>query len=445
MSRTGSMSMSMSMKEVARAEVVKALIEGQIKPATAALQLGLTTRQVQRLAERFRAAGPAGMISVKRGKPGNRQLAPGLAQNALQLVRERYADFPPTFACEKLAESHGIVLSKETLRRLMIECGLWLPRTARASTLHQPRERRACLGELVQIDGSRHAWFEERAAQCTLLVYVDDATGRLLQLYFAETETTASYFEATRRYLERDGKPQAFYADRAAVFRSAAPNRHAPTQFQRALDELDIDLICANSPQAKGRVERMNRTLQNRLIKELRLNAISSIAAANVWSDTFVERYNRRFGRAPRNALDLHRPVRSHEDLALILTHRDERKLSAKLTLQYDSKLYVLADTPIARAHVGKQLALHTYADGRIEVRGGSVALQHTTQQCISARRAPQVDSKTIGHVLDALAVQKNKRNRHYRNLSAPEVATGVASAKQTAGRKAAPKPSQQC
>jgi hypothetical protein len=432
MSRTG----SMSMKEVERTEVVKALVDGDIKPAVAALRLGLTTRQVQRLADRFRAAGPAGMISVRRGKAGNRQLAPGLAQKALQLVRERYADFSPTFAREKLAECHGVVLSKETLRRLMIECGLWLPRRARSATLHQPRERRSCLGELVQIDGSRHAWFEARAPQCTLLVYVDDATGRLLQLYFAQTESTASYFEATRRYLERDGKPQAFYADKAAVFRSPARNRHAPTQFQRALDELDIDLICANSPQAKGRVERMNRTLQNRLTKEMRLHPISSIAEANAWCDSFLEQYNQRFAWVPRNAHDVHRPLRPNDDLALILAHREARKLSAKLTLQYGSKRYVLDDTPAARAQIGRHLALYTYADGRTEVRAGSLLLPYKAQQCGPVRRVPEVDSKTMGHALDELAAQKNKRNRNYRNLSAPEVATGVAAAKQTAARK---------
>ena len=265
MSRTG----SMNMKEVDRGKVIKALVDKQIKPATAALQLGLTTRQVQRLANQFREGGPAGLISAQRGKTGNRQLKPGLAQEALQLVRDHYADFPPTFACEKLAECHDVVLSKETLRRLMTESGLWTPRGARASILHQPRVRRACLGELVQIDGSRHDWFEGRAPHCALLVYVDDATGRLMQLYFAETETTTGYFEATRRYLGRHGKPRAFYADKAAVFRSPAQNRHAPTQFQRALDELDIELICANSPQAKGRVERMNRSLQARLTREL--------------------------------------------------------------------------------------------------------------------------------------------------------------------------------
>lgn len=436
MSRTG----SMSMQEVERAEVIKALVDGDIKPATAALQLGVTTRQVQRLAERFRVAGPAGMISALRDRPGNRQLAPGLAQQAVQLVRERYADFPPTFACEKLAECHGVVLSKETLRRLMIECGLWIPRKARAAHLHQPRERRACLGELVQIDGSRHAWFEGRAPECTLLVYIDDATGRLLQLYFAETETTTSYFEATRRYLSQHGKPSAFYSDRAAVFRSPAKNRHAPTQFQRALDDLKIDLICANSPQAKGRVERMNRTLQNRFIRELRLRGISSIAAANVWCSTYIERYNLRFAHPPRNPLDLHRPVRPNEDLALILNHREQRKLSAKLTLQYDSKLYVLDDTPAARAYVGCQLTLVTYPDGRVEIRAGSVLLQHTTQECRPAKRRLDVDSKTLGHALDERAARTQKRSRHYRNPSGSEVTAGVAAAKQSAARNAAPK-----
>lgn len=433
------------MKEVDRTEVMQALVDGEIKPAMAALRLGLSTRQVQRLKDRFATAGAAGMISTKRGKRGNRQLAAGLAQKALQLVRELYADFPPTFACEKLAECHGVVLSKETLRNLMIESGLWIPRRTRQTKLHQPRERRACLGDLVQIDGSRHAWFEERAPQCTLLVFVDDATGRLLQLYFAETETTTSYFEATRRYLQRVGKPRAFYADKAAVFRSPSRNRKAPTQFQRALDELDIDLICANSPQAKGRVERMNRTLQNRVTRELRLQAISSIAAANAWCESYVEQYNRRFALAARNSLDLHRPVRPTDNLALILAHREERKLSAKLTFQYGSKRFVCADTPAARNHVGQKLVLHTYADGRTEVRAGTVLLEHTTQQCGPAERALDVDSKTIGHVIDTLSVSKNKRNRHYRSLSAADVATGVAAAKLTAVRKTAPKSGQQC
>ncbi|RYE71021.1 MAG: ISNCY family transposase [Oxalobacteraceae bacterium] len=423
----------MSMKEVERAKVIKALVDKRIKPATAALQLGLTTRQVQRLANRFRDAGPAGLISAQRGKTGNRQLKPGLAQRALQLIRERYADFPPTFACEKLVKCHDVVLSKETVRRLMIEDGLWAPRRARAGVLHQPRERRACLGELVQIDGSRHDWFEGRAAQCALLVYVDDATGRLLQLYFAETETTASYFEATRRYFGRYGKPLAFYADKAAVFRSPSQNRHIPTQLQRAFDELDIELICANSAQAKGRVERMNRTLQERLTRELRLANISSIEQANTWCDAFVAQFNERFGRPAHSPIDAHRPLRKSEDLSMILAHRVQRKLSAKLTLQFESKCFVLADSPAARAHAGTKVDLYTFANGRMEVWAEGRLFPHTIHEYSPAKAGPiDVDTKTIGNALDQLT-HKRRRNR---NPTASEIAAGVTAAKQASARK---------
>jgi hypothetical protein len=429
MSRTG----SMSMKEVERAKVIKALVDKRIKPATAAMQLGLTTRQVQRLANRFRAAGPAGLMSAQRGKASNRQLKPGLAQQALLLIREYYADFPPTFAWEKLVECHAVDLSKETVRRLMIEDGLWMPRHARAGTLHQPRERRACLGELVQIDGSRHDWFEGRAAQCTLLVYVDDATGRLSQLYFAETETTTSYFEATRRYLGRYGKPLAFYADKAAVFRSPAQNRHIPTQLQRAFDELDIELICANSPQAKGRVERMNRTLQGRLTRELRLANISSIEQANTWCDAFVTQFNDRFERPAHSTIDAHRPLRPSEDLSMILAHRVQRTLSAKLTLQYESRCFVLADSPTARAYARTKVELYTFADGRMEVRAEGRLLPHTIhERSLTKRQLIDVDTKTLRNALDQLP-QKRQRNRH---PTASEITAGVTAAKQASARK---------
>lgn len=436
MSGTG----SMSMKEVERAKVIKALVDRRIKPAGAALQLGLTTRQVQRLANRFRDTGPAGLVSAQRGKASNRQLKPGLAQQALQLIRDHYSDFPPTFACEKLAKCHDVTLSKETVRRLMIEAGLWRPRGARAGVLHQPRERRACLGELVQIDGSRHDWFEGRAAKCALLVYVDDATGRLLQLYFAETETSASYFEATRRYLQRYGKPLAFYADKAAVFRSPAENRHIPTQLQRAFDELDIELICANSPQAKGRVERMNRTLQERLTRELRLANVSSVEEANTWCDAFVVQFNERFGRPAHSPIDAHRPLRKSEDLSMILAHRVQRKLSAKLTLQYESKCFVLADSPIARAHAGTKVELYTFADKRMEVWADGRLLPHTIlDHSLEEGVLIDVDTKTIGNALDQL-VEKRKRNR---NPTALEIAAGVTAAKQASARKVVSSPVQ--
>lgn len=425
------------MQELDRAKVIEAYATGEIKTAVAALRLQISTRQVRRLHQRFMEAGLAGMASARRGKPSNHQLATGLAQTALQLVREHYPDFGPTLACEKLRERHAVQVSKETLRRLMIEAGLWTPRSTQRVPLHQPRERRACLGELVQIDGSRHAWFEQRDPECTLLAFVDDATGRILQLHFAETESTFSYFDATRHYLQRHGKPRAFYADRAAVFRSAAANRRAPTQFQRALDELGIELICANSPQAKGRVERINRTLQDRLVKELRMDGVGNIVAANAWCDQFVERYNARFARAPRSQLDLHLPLRPQDDLSLILTQRETRKLSAKLTVQHGARQYLLRDSAELRALIGQPIAVHTHADGRVELRANGQQLGYAILQISRPAGPIEVDSKSLHHTVDTLEPAKRPRNRSYRqNQPAAAVAQGVMAAKKISAQR---------
>jgi transposase len=431
-SRTG----SLTMQELDRAKVIEAYARGEIKTALAAQRLQVSTRQVRRLHQRFLEAGLAGMASARRGKPSNHQLAPGVAQTALQLVREHYPDFAPTFACEKLRERHGVVLSKETLRRLMTEAGLWTPRGARAAPLHQPRERRACLGELVQIDGSRHPWFEQRGAACALLAFVDDATGRILQLHFAETESTFSYFDATRRYLERHGKPRAFYADRAAVFRSPAANRRAPTQFQRALDELEIELICANSPQAKGRVERINRTLQDRLVKELRMDGINSIPAANAWCDQFVARYNAKFARVPRSQLDLHIPLRQHDELTIILTLRETRKLSAKLTVQHGDRQYLLYDSPELRALIGQPIALHTHADGHVELCANGNALPYAILTTPKPAGPIEVDNKSLHHAVDQLPTAKPRKRPYRQNQPAALVAQGVTAAKKMSAQR---------
>jgi hypothetical protein len=187
----------------------------------------LTVRQIERLVIRYRESDAAGLVSRKRGCPGNRRLDDGEAQHALAIIRERYADFGPTLACEKLYECHGIRQAKEAVRRLMTDAGLWIPRRQRPPKIYQPRARRACLGELIQIDGSEHPWFEDRAPQCTLLVYVDDATSRLMTLHFTATESTFSYFEATRQYIEAHGKPVALYSDKYSVFRKTGRTRMA--------------------------------------------------------------------------------------------------------------------------------------------------------------------------------------------------------------------------
>jgi transposase len=317
---------TMTMREVDRIKTMQALADRMLRPAQAAARLGLTVRQVARLAQRYLEDGPEGLVSRKRGRPSNHQLAAGVADRALTIVRERYADFGPTLAAEKLAELHGLKIGVETLRGLMTTAGLWTPRRQRAAKIHQPRNRRDCLGELIQIDGSDHAWFEDRGPACTLLVFIDDATSRLMQLRFVPTESSFAYYEATRGYLEAHGKPVAFYSDKASIFRpvtKAEFNEPGVTQFGRALYELNIDIMCANTSQAKGRVERANLTLQDRLVKELRLRGISTLKAANAFAPHFVADFNGRFAKSPRRDFNAHRPLRADEDLDLIFTWRE--------------------------------------------------------------------------------------------------------------------------
>ncbi len=368
---------TLNMRELDRLKVIQAVVELGLKPGRAAERLGLTVRRVQRLVMRYRESGAAGLASRKRDGPGNRRLDEGLALRALTIIRERYADFGPTLACEKLRECHGLVLSKETVRRLMTDAGLWMPRRQRPPKIYQPRARRACLGDLVQIDGSDHRWFEDRAPACTLLVYVDDATSRLMMLHFTATESTFSYFEATRAYLERYGKPVAFYSDRASVFRPTHTQTgdRGVTHFGRAMYELNIDTFCANSSSAKGRVERAHLTLQDRLVKELRLRGISTLAEANAWAPSFMASYNARFAKPPKSTFDAHRPLRGDEDLDALLTWRELRRVTKSLTVQYDRVLYLLDDTPSNRKLIHRYIDVWEYPDGRIEVRADGAAL----------------------------------------------------------------------
>ena len=408
---------TMSMRELDRCKVIQSVADGLVKPWRAAQRLDLTTRQVRRLVARLREHGPAALVSGKRAKPSNNRLDPGTAIRAINVIRERYADFGPTLACEKLRECHGLALAKETVRHLMIAAGLWIPRKQRPPKIHQPRNRRACLGELIQIDGSDHRWFEERAPACTLLVYVDDATSRLMTLHFTATESTFSYFEATRGYLEQHGKPMALYSDKATVFRSAQTTTTAGkgvTQFGRAMYELNIDTWCANSSQAKGRVERANLTLQDRLVKELRLRGIDTQEAANAYAPHFIADYNKRFGKMPKSDFDAHRMLHHDEDLALILTHRVARCVSNALTVQYDRVIYLLDDTPANRGLIHRYLDVYEYPDGRIEIRVDGSALSYRCYDRLSEiDQGAVVEHKRLGHVLQvAQQVQQERDNR---------------------------------
>jgi len=208
----------MSTRELSRLEVVQRVLDRRLSQRAAATSLGISYRQMKRLVARYRVRGPQGLISGKRGQPGNHRLPAAFTETVIAMVREHYGDFGPTLAREKLYERHGLNIGRATLRLLMREAGLWLPRAQRRKAIQQPRARRDCFGELIQVDGSEHRWFEDRGPVCTVLSYVDDATSRLQLLRFVEGESTFDYMQATRTYLERYGKPLTFYSDKHTVF-----------------------------------------------------------------------------------------------------------------------------------------------------------------------------------------------------------------------------------
>jgi hypothetical protein len=406
---------TMTMRELDRLKCIQGLIDGQLKQYAVATRLGLTTRQVRRLVRQYEQQGPVGLISKLRNRPSNRRLKSDIAEHAFGILRSTYADFGPTLAAEKLRERHGVDLAVETVRSLMVAGGLWLPRRLRAPKIQQPRSRRACLGELVQIDGCDHRWFEDRAPACTALVYVDDATSRLMVVLFVGAESTFAYFEATHKYLERYGKPLAFYSDKASVFRVNKPSAAAGkghTQFGRALYELNIDGMCANTPAAKGRVERAHQTLQDRLVKELRLQRISTVDGANEFMPTFIDDYNRRFGKLARDRHDAHRAVRKDEDLEAIFAWREYRKVTDSLTLRYERKMYLIEDTPSNRRHIGKYIEVFQFPDGRIEIRVAGVSLPYSTYNKIGTiDHGAIVDNKRLSQVLRTAQIVQAQRD----------------------------------
>lgn len=257
---------SMSLKELDRLQIIRDSVSRQITQEQAADRIGISIRQVKRLVQRYRIEGPQGLVSRRRGQRPNNAFTSEFRTLVISLVRDKYPDFGPTFACEKLRELHELALSAETLRKWMVEEGLWRERRRKTARIYQRRQRRPCYGELIQIDGSPHDWFEERGPRCTLIVFIDDATSALMVLRFAPAETPRAYMETLRDYLDKYGRPLALYSDRHSIFRVNNPEREGElTQFTRAIKTLGIEPIHANSPQAKGRVERANQTLQDRL------------------------------------------------------------------------------------------------------------------------------------------------------------------------------------
>lgn len=395
---------AMSARDLQRIEILSKVVAGRMTTVSAAHILDLSERQVRRLLRRIRTGGAASIRHKAIGRPSNNRISDGVRDYAVTLVRERYADFGPTLTMEKLAERDGLHVSRETVRSWMVEAGLWLSRKQRR-TFHQPRLRREAYGELVQIDGSEHRWFEDRGPPCSLLVFVDDATGRLMQLRFVRSESAFTYFEALELYLKHHGAPIAFYSDKHSVFRVAkkdAKGGQGMTQFGRALSELNIEILCANSSQAKGRVERMNRTLQDRLVKELRLSGIDSMEAGNAFLPGFMEDYNRRFAVVPARSDDLHRPINLAPDrLVEILCKREQRYVGAQLAFSFERKRIMLQETEVTRGLVGRYVETYAYADGRLDVRWKGYSLPYTVfDRDQRVTHAAITENKRLGDVL---------------------------------------------
>jgi transposase len=389
---------SMSQRELDRLRALEAYAAGGLSQAELARRLSLSLRQVKRLIRAYRSSGLAGITSKRRGRPSNNRIDPALLARAIDLVREHYADFGPTFAAEKLAELHGITVKRERLRQAMIAAELHQPKRRRVRNVHPPRERRPQRGELVQGDGSPHDWFEGRGPHCSLLIFIDDATSAIGAGHFALHESTESYFALIAAYLRSHGKPCALYVDKLSVFKqSRAIHGEQLTQFARAMNELDIELICANSPQAKGRVERANRTLQNRLVKELRLAKINSIDEANAFLPTFLARFNQRFAVPPRCPTDAHRPLAAGDDLERILVSVEERVVSKNLTLKFNGVLYQISAPGRERRLQHRRVLVRERADVMtIELNGEPLEFRPVARDV-----TPVVDAKTLNATVD--------------------------------------------
>lgn len=358
-----------SQRELKRLHVVQKVIEGALKQTEAAEMLSLSIRQTGRIIHRVKEEGAEGVVHQSRGRESNRKLPQEVKDKVLGLYRQYYAGFGPTLAQEKLLERDGIRISDETLRIWLIEAELWKKkRKGRQHRQWRPRKER--YGQMIQADGSHHDWFEGRGPGCVLMGYIDDATGRVYGRFY-EYEGTIPAMDSFRKYIRKNGIPMSLYMDKHTTYKSTGKptiedelNGTEPmSEFGRALKELGVQLIHAHSPQAKGRVERLFNTLQDRLVKEMRLRGISSIAEANEFLKEYLPIYNRRFAKKAAEAENLHRPIPKGLDLQRILCIKTERTVRNDFTIAHDKKLYQIED-----AVKTKKLMVEEYTDGSMAI-----------------------------------------------------------------------------
>ncbi len=367
----------MSEREIDRFEIVSRLRRGEINGPQAARTLDLSTRQIRRLKKRVKKQGARGLIHRNRGRPSNRRLPIAEEQQIGDHLRRDYYDFGPTLAAEKLLERQQIDHDPKTIGRIMVNLGLrQLRRTPKSAQHREWRPRKQCFGEMIQFDGSYHHWLENRGPECCLLAAIDDATGNITGLHLAPHEGVLPVFGFWKRYLEKHGKPRAIYLDKFSTYRMnshmAKENHELLTQFQRAAGELQIELISANSPQAKGRVEKLFETLQDRLVKELRLAGISTVEAANTFLErVFVPQFNARFSVPAALPANLHLPLTAGQQsrLTSIFSRQTVRIIQNDFTISFDHLWYQLVAQQSVAVFPREQVTVEEHLDGSTKIR----------------------------------------------------------------------------
>ena len=377
---------TLSQKELQRVAVISSCVKGDLACARAASLLNLTPRHVKRLKSRLRQGGEAALAHASRGRPSHRRLSQRVRDRILHLARTTYAGFNDHHLCEKLVEKEGFSLGRETLRRLLRSAGIGSPRKRRAPTHRQRRLPRAREGEMVLLDASLHRWLEDRGPQLTLLGFLDDATRKVLVAEFFPTEDARGYFRLLHRLLRRFGVPLSFYGDRHSVFvrnddhwsvEEQLAGRREPTQFGRALDQLGITYIAAQSPQAKGRIERLWGTFQDRLTSELRLAGANDRNSSNQVLRRFLPDHNRRFGRAPREMEKAWRPA--PENLDRICCFHHERSVSNDNIVQWDGRRFQIPPQAQRFSFAGAKVQLVESLEGKISIYYRDAKLLHSS------------------------------------------------------------------
>lgn len=386
---------TMTRREIERYQVIERTVKRELTQAKAGELLELSERHIRRLVKRVRLKGVRGLVHGNLGRPSPRKMRPELVERIASIIGERYPDFTPLHTAEKLWERHKVRVSREKVRRIMMAKGLWKRRRRREAD-HIWRERKAHVGEMVQLDGSHHAWLEKRGPLLVLMGYVDDANNRFFGRFY-DYEGVYPAMDSLRRYIERYGLPQSIYLDKHSTYKTSRQpatdellrGEHAQTQFERALGELGTKAIHANSPQAKGRIERSFGTLQDRLVKEMRLAGVSTCAEANQFLDTYLPIHNRRFMKTPLRPQDLHRPVPKSLNLDDIFCLQGIRTVNNGYIIKWTSRTFVLT-RPSLTLHRQK-VVVREWFDGRLSIRFKGKGLEYKEVDMVRPKPAVRV------------------------------------------------------